>query len=176
MKKPPQPTRSFFTLKISWKTSPGWLQLVFHFGTEDRADQLKKPPCMMLLWKLKFRGSQILSLWENVGDYSRVGEDAGGAKTSLFRRSTHCILHLHVAALSVFFCFSISGAGLEPGLRHFPVNQQFLFYKFICRPLPPLPSPYLVSHWLGICIGEIAPVKYCHNHKLKGRLAMNASS
>ena len=32
---------SFFTLKISWKTSPGWLQLVFHFCTENRADQLK---------------------------------------------------------------------------------------------------------------------------------------
>ena len=42
MKKLAQPTRSFFTLKISWKTSPGWLQLIFHFGTEDRADQLKK--------------------------------------------------------------------------------------------------------------------------------------
>ena len=26
-------------------TSPGWLQLVFHFGTENRADQLKKAPC-----------------------------------------------------------------------------------------------------------------------------------
>ena len=46
MKKLAQPTRSFFTLKISWKTSPGWLQLVFHFGTENRADQLKKPPCI----------------------------------------------------------------------------------------------------------------------------------
>ena len=50
MKKLAQPTRSFFTLKISWKTSPGWLQLVFHFGTENRADQLKKTtlylPCI----------------------------------------------------------------------------------------------------------------------------------
>ena len=43
--------RSFFTLKISCKTSPGWLQLVFHFGTENRADQLKKPPCRMYLTK-----------------------------------------------------------------------------------------------------------------------------
>ena len=43
-KKLAQPTRSFFTLKISWKTSPGWQQLVFHFGTENRTDQLKKPP------------------------------------------------------------------------------------------------------------------------------------
>ena len=47
-KKLAQPTRSFLTLKISWKTSPGWLQLVFHFGTEDRAAQLKKPPCINL--------------------------------------------------------------------------------------------------------------------------------
>ena len=37
-KKLAQPTRSFFTLKISWKTSPGWLQLVFHFGTENREE------------------------------------------------------------------------------------------------------------------------------------------
>ena len=28
------------------KIVPGWLHLVFHFGTEDRPDQLKKPPCM----------------------------------------------------------------------------------------------------------------------------------
>ena len=40
-KKLAQPTRSFFTLKISWKSSPGWLQLVFHFGTENREEQLK---------------------------------------------------------------------------------------------------------------------------------------
>ena len=46
MKKLAQPTRSFFKLKISWKTSPSWLQLVFHFGTENRANQLKKPPCI----------------------------------------------------------------------------------------------------------------------------------
>ena len=46
MKKLAQPTRSFFTLKISWKSSPGWLQLVFHFGTENREEQLKKPPCI----------------------------------------------------------------------------------------------------------------------------------
>ena len=44
MKKLAQPTRSFFILKISWKCSPGWLQLVFHFGTENRADQLKNHP------------------------------------------------------------------------------------------------------------------------------------
>ena len=50
MKKLTQPTRSFLTLKISWKTSPGWLQLVFHFGTEDWADQLKKTPCI-IFWQ-----------------------------------------------------------------------------------------------------------------------------
>ena len=46
MKKLAQPTRSFIRLKISRKISPGWLHLVFHFGTENRADQLKKPPCI----------------------------------------------------------------------------------------------------------------------------------
>ena len=44
MKELAQPTSGFFTLKISWKTSPGWLQLVFHFGTENREEQLKKSP------------------------------------------------------------------------------------------------------------------------------------
>ena len=28
------------------------MQLVFHFGTENRADQLKKPPCMERLYDL----------------------------------------------------------------------------------------------------------------------------
>ena len=37
---------SFFTWKISWKRSPGWLQLVFHFGTENQEEQLKKAPCI----------------------------------------------------------------------------------------------------------------------------------
>ena len=50
MKKLAQPTRSFFTLKISRKTSSGWLQLVFHFGTENWADQLKKTPCIFVCW------------------------------------------------------------------------------------------------------------------------------
>ena len=54
MKKLAQPTRSFFTLKISWKTSPGWLQLVFHFGTENWADQLKKPPCRTNIFQEDF--------------------------------------------------------------------------------------------------------------------------
>ena len=41
-KKLAQPTRSFFTLKISRKSSPGWLQPVFHFGTGNREEQLKR--------------------------------------------------------------------------------------------------------------------------------------
>ena len=36
-----EPTSSFFTLKISWNCSPGWLQLVLHFSTENREEQLK---------------------------------------------------------------------------------------------------------------------------------------
>ena len=37
-KKLAQPTRSFFTLKISWKSSPDWLQLVVHFSTANREE------------------------------------------------------------------------------------------------------------------------------------------
>ena len=54
MKKLAQPTRSFFTLKISWKSSPGWLQLVFHFGTENGEGQLKKSPCITIVFTLTF--------------------------------------------------------------------------------------------------------------------------
>ena len=64
MKKIAQPTRSFFTLKISSKTSPGWLQLVFHFGTENRADQLKKPPCINVQCTI-FEKSNQFSLFKS---------------------------------------------------------------------------------------------------------------
>ena len=37
--------KELFYIENFVKTSPSWLQLVFHFGTENRADQLKKPPC-----------------------------------------------------------------------------------------------------------------------------------
>ena len=39
---------ALFYIENFVKTSPGWLQLVFHFGTEDRADQLKETPCIRL--------------------------------------------------------------------------------------------------------------------------------
>ena len=52
MKTLAQPTRSFFTLKISWKSSSSWLQLVFHFGTENGEGQLKKTPCRTECWQL----------------------------------------------------------------------------------------------------------------------------
>ena len=32
-------------LVLEGQTSPGWLQLVFHFGIENREEQLKKAPC-----------------------------------------------------------------------------------------------------------------------------------
>ena len=35
-------------MKISWKSSPGWLQLVFHFGNENREEELKKVPCIYM--------------------------------------------------------------------------------------------------------------------------------
>ena len=37
---------AFFTLKISWTSNPDWLQLVFHFGTENREEQSKEAPCI----------------------------------------------------------------------------------------------------------------------------------
>ena len=63
-KKLAQPTRSSFTLKISWKTSPGWPQLVFHFGTENRADQLKKNTLYMSRpWEMKSRTLRCKGWW-----------------------------------------------------------------------------------------------------------------
>ena len=41
---------AFLHWKFCEKTIPGWLQLVFHFGTENWADQLKKPPCRSVAW------------------------------------------------------------------------------------------------------------------------------
>ena len=36
-------------MRISWNRISDWLSIVFHFGTENWADQLKKPPCIFLL-------------------------------------------------------------------------------------------------------------------------------
>ena len=139
-----------------------------------------KTTYVMLLWKLKFRGSQILSLRENVGDYSWVGEDAVGAKTSLFRRSTHCILHHHVAALSVFLMFQYFRGRTRARIEAFSSQSTISFLQvYMSSSTPPLPSPYLVSHWLVICIGEIAAVvmhgEFLSQYELQGTLAMNAS-
>ena len=41
-KKLAQPRRSFFTLKISWKSSPGWLQFVFLFWYWKLGGTVKK--------------------------------------------------------------------------------------------------------------------------------------
>ena len=41
-----QPRRIFCTSRISWNRISDWLSIVFHFGTENWADQLKKPPCI----------------------------------------------------------------------------------------------------------------------------------
>ena len=35
-----QAARSFFTLKTCWKRNSRWLQLVFHFGTENQKEKL----------------------------------------------------------------------------------------------------------------------------------------
>ena len=41
-----QPTRIFCTSGISGNRISDWLPLVFHFGTENWEEQLKKPPCI----------------------------------------------------------------------------------------------------------------------------------
>ena len=76
-----------------------------------------------------FRGSQILSLRENVGAYSWVGEDAVGAKTSLLRRSTHCILHHHVAALSGFLMFQYSRGRTRARIEAFSSQPTISFLQ-----------------------------------------------
>ena len=45
MKNKLQPTRTSFSRNFQCKKAPRWLSKFFHFGTENRADQLKKPPC-----------------------------------------------------------------------------------------------------------------------------------
>ena len=70
MKKLAQPMRSFFTLKISWKSSPGWLQIVFHFGTQNREEQLKKAHCRSELGKSTRSGTDMT---EALLNYSQAG-------------------------------------------------------------------------------------------------------
>jgi hypothetical protein len=36
----------FCTLRISWNRISDWLPIVFHFGTENWEEQLKKAPCI----------------------------------------------------------------------------------------------------------------------------------
>ena len=39
------PMRIFCTSRISWNRISDWLPIVFHFGTENCEEQLKKPSC-----------------------------------------------------------------------------------------------------------------------------------
>ena len=41
--------RIFFTLRNSWNRISDWVPIVFHFGTENWEEQLKKTPCTNLL-------------------------------------------------------------------------------------------------------------------------------
>ena len=45
MKNKLQPTRTSFSRNFQCIKAPRWLSRFFHFGTENQADQLKKPPC-----------------------------------------------------------------------------------------------------------------------------------
>ena len=45
MKNKLQPTRTSFSRNFQCKKAPCWLSKFFHFVTENRVDQLKKPPC-----------------------------------------------------------------------------------------------------------------------------------
>ena len=42
-----QPTRIFCTSRISWNRISDWLPIVFHFGTDNWEEQLKKHPVQM---------------------------------------------------------------------------------------------------------------------------------
>ena len=50
-----QPTRIFCTSRISWNRISDWLPIVFHFGTENWEEQLKKPPCIYLCLSTQIR-------------------------------------------------------------------------------------------------------------------------
>ena len=51
------------------KSSPGWLQLVFHFGTENRAEQLKNSPCT---YKVEYLGGGGVQLKLNYSGQAMV--------------------------------------------------------------------------------------------------------
>ena len=52
MKNVVQPTRIFCTSRISWNRISDWLPIIFHFGTENWEEQLKKAPCSLFLPEL----------------------------------------------------------------------------------------------------------------------------
>ena len=56
MKNKLQPTRTSFPRNFQCKKAPRWLSNFFHFGTENGADQLKKPPCIN---KFKFWSNSV---------------------------------------------------------------------------------------------------------------------
>ena len=44
-----QPTRIICTSRISWNIISDWLPIIFHFGTENWEEQLKKHPVYILM-------------------------------------------------------------------------------------------------------------------------------
>ena len=56
MKNKLQPTRTSFSRNFQCKKAPRWLSKFFHFGTENRADQLKNHP----VYRRKVQVDEIL--------------------------------------------------------------------------------------------------------------------
>ena len=50
-------------MRITWKRISDWLPIVFHFGTEDRDEQLKKAPCILFyLLSIRWRKTKTAAL------------------------------------------------------------------------------------------------------------------
>ena len=67
--------RIFCTSRISWNRISDWLPIVFHFGTENWEEQLKKAPCTLRYVFLPFQ--ELISYAANRGHHPEIGPLGG---------------------------------------------------------------------------------------------------
>ena len=90
-----QPTRIFCTSRISWNRISDWLPIVFHFGTENSEEQLKKAPCKWLTQT--FRSVLAGFVWQS----ARLHKEAPDEER-LVCKMNFCLLERRVALKKIF--------------------------------------------------------------------------
>ena len=110
--------RIFFTSRISWNRISDWLPVVFHFGTENWEEQLKKTPCIYQRFLLVSNLSEIICALLCVTRSSLNREepaaadddhdDRGGRLSSGLETRNRLLLYNTTAMPRTFFFFPLS--------------------------------------------------------------------